>query len=58
MKPFSKWIPILGVAVAMLLLLFFTGVVNSKVSLGVALVVITIVVMLSMMLVPGPKDKK
>lgn len=58
MKPFSKWISILGVAVAMLLLLFFTGVVNSKVSLGVALVVITIVVMLSMMLVPGPKDKK
>ena len=48
---------ILGVAVAMLLLLFFTGVVNSKVSLGVALVVITVVVMLSMMLVPGPKKK-
>lgn len=45
----------LGVAAAMLLLLFYTGVVNSKVSLGVALGVMVVVVLVSVVLIPPPK---
>ncbi len=58
MKPLNKWISVLGVSVAMLILLFYTGVVNSKVSLGVALGVMAVVVLLSVVLIPPPKDKK
>lgn len=58
MKPMSKWLSILGVTVAMMLLLFYTGVVNSKVSFGVALAVMAGVVLLSVVLIPPPKDKK
>jgi hypothetical protein len=58
MKPITKWASIIGVAVAMLLLLYFTGVVNSKVSLGVAVAVMGVTVLLATLLVPPPKDKK
>lgn len=51
----NKWLSVLAVAVAMLVLLFYTGVVNSKVSLGIALAVMTGVVLLSVALIPPPK---
>lgn len=55
MKPISKWASVLGVSAAMLLLLYFTGVVNSQVSLGVALAVMGVIILVSMVLVPPPK---
>lgn len=55
MSPIAKWTSILGVALAMLLLLYFTGVVNSKVSLGVALGVMGAVILIATLLVPPPK---
>jgi hypothetical protein len=58
MKPINKWVSVLGVSLAMLVLLYFTGVVNSGVSLGVALAVMAGVILLSVLLIPGPKEKK
>lgn len=57
MKPINKWISILGVAAAMLVLLYFTGVVNSAVSLGVAVAVMGGVILISTLLIPPPKNK-
>lgn len=47
----------IAVALAMLVILYYTGVVNSAVSLGVAVGVIAAVILVSMMLVPPPKNK-
>lgn len=58
MKPLSKWMAVLAVTIAMMILLFYTGVVNSKVSFGVALAVMAGVILLSVVLIPPPKGKK
>jgi hypothetical protein len=58
MKPLNKWMAVLAVTIAMMILLFYTGVVNSQVSLGVALAVMAVVVLVSVVLIPPPKDKK
>lgn len=55
MKPINKWVSILAVAIAMLVLLYYTGVVSSAVSLGVALAVMAGVVLVSVLLIPPPK---
>jgi hypothetical protein len=56
MKPIAKWSSIIGVTIAMLLLLYYTGVVNSAVSFGVAIGIIAVSVILFVMFTKAPKD--
>lgn len=57
MKNYWKWISIVAVSVAMLIILYYTGVVNSKISLAIALLVMGGALLLGRLLVPPPKGK-
>ncbi len=55
MKDHWKWISIIAVSAAMLIILYYTDVVNSKVSLGIAVVTIVAFLLLGRLLIPPPK---
>jgi len=57
MKEYWKWISIVAVSVAMLIILYYTGVVNTKISLIIAVIVIGASLLLGRLLVPPPKGK-
>lgn len=53
MKPFRKWIPTAVLMIAVLLALYYTGVLNSKVTVGVALTTMSVLLFLSVLLTPS-----
>jgi hypothetical protein len=57
MKEYVKWISVIAVAVALLIILYYTDVINSKISFGIAVLVIAAFLLLGRLLVPPPKEK-
>lgn len=56
MKPINKWISMLGVAIAILLLLYYAGVVHSKLFVGVALTAMSVLLFVSVLVTPRVGD--
>lgn len=52
MKPVNKWISTAMIVIAGLLALYYTGVLNSKVIVGVALTAMSVVLFLTVLLRP------
>ncbi len=57
MKPMNKWISTAVVALTMLLVLYYSGVVNSKMAVGIAVTAMGGLLLLSTFLVPPPSDE-
>lgn len=55
MKHSWKWLSIVAVSVAMIIILYYAGVVNSSVSAGIAVAVIIGFLLLGRLLIPPPK---
>ncbi len=56
MKPMNKWISTAVLALAMLLVLYYAGVVHSKMLVGIAVTTMGGILLLSTFLVPPPGD--
>jgi hypothetical protein len=52
MKPINKWISTAMLVIAGLLALYYTGVLNSKITVGVALTAMSVVLFLTVLLRP------
>lgn len=57
MKPMNKWVSAAAIAVAMLLVLYYAGVVNSKIAMGIALTAMAGILLLSALIIPPPGDE-
>jgi hypothetical protein len=57
MKKFRNWIPTAVVAIAIMLVLHYTGVLNSMTTVGVVVITFSVVLFLSVLLSP-PHEKE
>lgn len=54
MKPINKWVSTAAIAVAMLLTLYYAGVMNSKIAVGIAVTAMGGILLLSAIIVTRP----
>lgn len=57
MRPMNKWISTAVVALATLLALYYSGVVDSKIAMGIAVTAMGGILLFSTFLVPPPGDE-
>lgn len=57
MRSLSKWLTMIMIAVAMIILFYHTGVISSKFTVGLALTTIGASLFLFILVVPPPEDE-